>query len=309
MALLVVKPGPLLTVQDNGRPGWGRFGVSPSGALDPLAARAAHALVGNPADAACLEVTGAGAELQFQDACLIALAGADLGAEICGVSNRRLAAFTAAPVAAGDRLRFTSRRRGARAYLAVQGGLAVAPASRMFGSAATDLAAGLGPAPLRAGERLAAGNLPTVAAATGARTLGQWYEPADRLRFVPAPGATAAALAGLAAAPYTVTPRSNRAGYLLDGPPLPSADPGPEPLSEPIPPGTLQVPPDGRPILLMADRQTIGGYPAIGYLARVDLPKAAQLWPGDRIHFVATALEEAQRALRAQQAALAAWSP
>jgi biotin-dependent carboxylase-like uncharacterized protein len=292
LSLLVVKAGPLLTVQDLGRPGWGRFGVSPSGAMDPLAAAAANALADNPAGAPVLEVTGPGAELLFEKTWRAAVAGADLGADV--------GPFRAVTLLAGRILRFSERRWGARAYLAVTGGFTV---PRVFGSASTDLAGGLGGAggdgrPLRAGDRLAFGQPFTAAPvpdSLGAFALA-YHEP-GRLRFVPAADAPAAVIAAFAAGDYLVTPRSNRTGYRLEGPPLalPAAA---ERLSEPIAPGTIQVPPDGLPILLMADRQTVGGYPAVGYLARADVPKAAQLWPGDRVRFVPISVDEAQAAAR-----------
>jgi biotin-dependent carboxylase-like uncharacterized protein len=308
-ALRIVKPGPLVTVQDLGRPGWGRFGVSPSGALDPLAARAANALAANPPGAPLLEITGRGAEIAFEDARRVGLAGADLGAEIAGAgaAARELPPFRAAAVAAGDVLYLRERRAGARAYLAVSGGVV---ADAAFGSAASDLAGGLGGRPLRAGDLVALGApgvaVMTAAAEAAVASLRRFYVDPERLRFVPAAAAPAAAVAALAAAPFTVTPRSNRAGYELDGPLLDmDIAAAADLLSEPIAPGAIQVPPDGRPILLMADRQTVGGYPVVGYLARADVPKAAQLWPGDRLRFAAVSVEDAQTAAREQEAALA----
>jgi antagonist of KipI len=307
-ALRIVKPGPLLTIQDLGRPGWGRFGVSPSGALDPLAARAANALAGNAPGAPLLEITGRGGEIAFEDARRVGLAGADLGAEIvgAGAAARDLPPFRGAAVAGGDVLRLRERRAGARAYLAVRGGVV---GDAAFGSAASDLAGGLGGRPLRAGDRVALGDpgagvgAPDAAEASLA-SLRVFYADPERLRFVPAASAPAGAVAALAAAPFAVTPRSNRTGYELDGPTL-AMGAAADLLSEPIAPGAIQVPPDGRPILLMADRQTVGGYPVVGYLARADVPKAAQLWPGDRVRFAAVSVEDAQAAAREQDAALA----
>jgi antagonist of KipI len=297
MAVVVVKPGPLMTVQDLGRAGWGRFGISPSGPMDPLAARAANAMVGNAAHAALLEITGPGGELQLEEARVVSLCGADLGA-VTGV-GAPMAAFSSAALEAGQRVRFAIRRRGARAYLAVAGGLDVALS---FGSAASDLVGAVGGRPLRAGDRLRlAARSPSASnGLSGAALLG-WYDGPGELRFVPASRAGAAAVAALMSAPFTVSPRSSRTGYRLDGPavPCPWGGTGAE-LSEPVAPGTIQIPPDGQPILLMADRPTVGGYPAVGYLARADAPKAAQLWPGDRVRFVAISVEEAQAALRAQ---------
>jgi antagonist of KipI len=301
-ALILVKPSPLTTVQDLGRPGWERFGVSPSGAMDPLAARVANAMVGNPPTAPLLEVTGAGAVIELEEARLVAMCGADLGAEVGAPGGAKpLPPFTAARLEAGERLCLRARRRGARAYLAVAGGL---DARRSFGSAASDLAGGLGGSPLRASDRVPLGRVEgEPPAGTDLGALVRWYEDPGRLRFVPAPAAPAGALSALASADYVVSPRSNRTGYQLDGPTLHMHAEATE-LSEPIAPGAIQVPPDGRAILLMADRQTVGGYPVIGFLAGVDVPKAAQLWPGDRIRLAAISLDEAQAALRAQRADL-----
>jgi 5-oxoprolinase (ATP-hydrolysing) subunit C len=298
MAIVIIKTGPLMTVQDLGRPGWGRFGISPSGAMDPLAAQAANTLVGNAAQSPLLEITGPGGEIQLEGARLVAVCGADLGAVTgAGVT---VEPFSRLALDAGQRIRFAARRRGARAYLAVAGGLDVA---RPFGSAASDLAGGVGGGPLRPRDRLALGPAaPAPDGASGAGLLG-WYDPAGELRFIPAPRADARALAALAGASFTVSSRSNRTGYRLDGPPVPSSGRGDE-LSEPVAPGTIQLPPEGGPILLMADRQTVGGYPALGHLARADAPKAAQLWPGDPVRFVPVSVEEAQAALRAQVADL-----
>jgi antagonist of KipI len=300
--IVIVRSGPLLTVQDLGRPGFGRVGVSASGAMDPLAARAANALVGNPPAAPLLEVTGAGAELLLEDGRLIAVCGADLGAEAGAPGGARpLSPFAAAWLEAGERVWFRARRRGARAYLAVAGGL---DARRSFGSAASDLAGGLGGSPLRAADRVGLGP-PERRAPPEAETssVASWYADPGRLRVVPAGGAPAGALSALVGGDYVVSPRSNRVGYQLDGLALVmKADA--TALSEPIAPGSIQVPPDGRPILLMADRQTVGGYPVIGFLAAADVPRAAQLWPGDRIRFAAVSVEAAQAALRAQRADL-----
>jgi biotin-dependent carboxylase-like uncharacterized protein len=308
VALVVERPGVLLTVQDLGRAGRGlaRLGVSPSGAMDPLAARLGNALAGNDPGAALLEVTGAGAVIALDGArgARVALAGADLDASVDGAS---LPPGRAAVVPPGGVIRFGSRRRGARAYLAVHGGIAVA---RTLGSAATDLPArigGLDGSPLAAGARLpvgdggagSAGSPPAPSLATAAAGLAaRWYEPPFRLRYVPGEDPRALLLDG---AGYAVTPRSDRSGYRLAGPPLPSAAGDGERLSEGVPPAAIQLPPDGQPILLMSDRQTVGGYPLLGAVIRADVPRAAQLWPGDRITFAAIDGTEAAALARSQE--------
>ncbi len=297
--LVVRRPGLLTTVQDLGRPGLGRFGVSPSGAMDPFALRVANRLLGNADDAPGLEVTGEGPELEFLGATAFALAGANLSATLDAVP---LEPWTVTVARAGAVLRFGWRRQGARCYLAFPGGLAVPP---VLGSAATDLDAGIGGI---AGRALAAGDRLTIAegrrvAVRQARlSVRRAYAPPFELRFVPAAGAAAAARA-LEAAPYRLSPRSNRTGYRLQGPPLPVAARA-DAFSEPVPPGAIQVPSDGQPILLMADRPTVGGYQVVGCVIAADIPKAAQLWVGHAVRFRAVSLPAARQAQRELQALL-----
>jgi allophanate hydrolase subunit 2 len=215
-------------------------------------------------------------------------------------------------------VRWTRRARGARAYLAISGGIA---APRVFGSAATDLGAGLGGLdgkPLRSGQSIPLAPpsgpsslpVPSLSSLLPAGELeARCYADPFRLRFIPAPAASPAALAIFTATPYRLTPQSNRMGFRFDGgsgAALPVPPSSAERISEPLPAGTIQVPGDGRPILLMADRQTVGGYLALGYVIRADLARAAQLWPGDTVHFVATSLPEAEAASRQQGADLSA---
>lgn len=317
MSLLVVKPGLLMTVQDLGRPGWARFGVSPSGALDPFAAYAANRLAGSSPEAALLEITGPGAVLRAESAMTIAIAGADLAAEVLPPLNapgspadaepvgavappEPLEPFTSAYLAAGTTVRFRERRRGARAYLAVAGGFDV---ERVFGSAASDLGSHLGPRPLAAGQRLAVIPCARPPDPRAARALTAWYQDGATLRFIAAPTASDASIGALTSGVYKVSSRSNRAGYFLEGPTVP-LQAAADAISEPVAPGSIQVPPQGQPLLLLADRQTVGGYPVIGYLAAVDTPKAAQLWPGESFRFTAVSVEAAQSLLRTQHAEL-----
>jgi antagonist of KipI len=130
------------------------------------------------------------------------------------------------------------------------------------------------------------------------------------LRFIAAPAAPSATLAAFVETWFVVTPQSNRIGFRLrsdSGAPIPMAAPAADLLSEPLAPGTLQLPPDGQPILLMADRQTVGGYPILGHVISADRPKAAQLWPGDRIRFASVSLDDARAQLQAQTVAMTAW--
>jgi biotin-dependent carboxylase-like uncharacterized protein len=282
----VVRPGLLSTIQDLGRHGLGRFGVSPGGAMDPLALRLANRRAGNDDGAPALELTGPGAELRFLDDTVFALAGADLGATLDGTPLAPAPWYRAA---AGTILRFPRRVRGARSMLAVAGGLDV---PRFLGSAAVDLDAGLG-ARLVRGQRLA--TLPAPGPPRSLADVDLAYADPFRLRFVPG-DAPVAAIAAFAQSAFRVSDRSNRTGYRLTGPVL--AVPAADRLSQPVAPGAIQLPPDGQPILLMADRQTVGGYLCLGHLIAADRPKAAQLWPGDEIRFAPVTLAEAHAAAR-----------
>jgi biotin-dependent carboxylase-like uncharacterized protein len=282
-AFTVVRAGLLTTVQDLGRTGWGRFGISPSGAMDPLALRVANRLLGNDDGAPALEITGPGVELRADGTITFALA------------------WGCATAAAGALLRFRARRRGARAVLAVPGGFQVTP---VLGSVATDLDAGLGGGRLPAGHQLHVTRAQALRRAPVSPPVLSAYDDPFTLRFIPEQDrdvldqARALFLQGT----FRVSDRSNRTGYRLSGDPLPTS-PAPQRLSEPVAPGTIQLPPDGAPILLMADRQTTGGYPRLGHLIAADRPKAAQLWPSDAVRFTSVTIDEAHRHLRGLQAA------
>lgn len=312
----VIRPGMLTTVQDLGRAGFGSFGVSPSGAMDETAHRVANLLVGNRAGAAALEVTGPGAAFRFVTAHTFALAGADLGATLSGLP---LPPLYVGGAPAGAVLGFGTRVAGARATVAFTGGLVV---QKLFGSAATDLGAGLGglgAGPLRAGIRLAAAApvagdawptpAPIAIDAPAFAALGAHVTPTRaakvRLRYVPeeAGGVPARVRSAFAKRTFRVSVRSNRTGFRFEGEPL-ATTADPDRLSEPTAPGALQLPPDGLPILLMADRNTTGGYPRLGHLASADRARAAQLWPGDEVTFVPTTLEAAVAAARRAEKAL-----
>ncbi len=270
--------------------------------MDPLALTLANLLVGNRAEAAGLEVTALGPELVFGVEAAFAITGADLGATLDGT---RLAPGQAQRARAGQTLQFGARAQGARAYLAVAGGLG--RSARVFqGSAATDVGAGLGGLegrPLRAGDVLELEAQPPFQARAVRGEWARWYQPPDAVRFIPEPGAwiPAEAREGFEAGAFRISSRSNRVGYRLEGPTLPSGATSGLQLSEPVAPGTIQLPPDGHPIVLMADRQTTGGYPRLGHVIRADVPKLAQRWLGDTVRFRAVTLEEARQALREQQ--------
>ncbi|MGD9956922.1 MAG: biotin-dependent carboxyltransferase family protein [Candidatus Nanopelagicales bacterium] len=275
----VVAPGPRTLVQDLGRPGWAEYGVGPSGAFDRGALRLANRLVGNLEDAAALEALGGGLVLRALAPVVVAVAGAEGPVSISGRGADRRTPLHLAP---GDELRLGHPTAGLRAYVAVRGGLAV---PRVLGSACTDTLSGVGPAPVAAGDRVAPGS----AYAGPPHVDHAPVRPADGpLRIVAGPRDdwfASGALDLLLATAWTVTPQSDRIGVRLDGPALERALGRGELPSEPVVTGALQVPPDGRPVLLGPDRPTTGGYPVIGVVIDDDLDRAAQLRPGDHVRF------------------------
>lgn len=296
----VLRPGLLSTVQDLGRWGWQAFGVSVSGPMDPRAHRMANALVGNPPDAATLEITLVGPELVFDESRTVAVCGADF---VVTVGHHLAAHGSSFCVPAGGHLRFGPRSRGARAYVAIEGGLALPP---VFGSRATHLPSrmgGLDGRALAAGDRLPLG--PPCEHRGPARQGPTLEMPKGhaRLRFLPddtLDGFGRDAAAQLQSARYMVRPESDRMGYRLDGPVIHTTERGTM-LSRPSPVGSIQVPHDGQPILLMADRQTTGGYPTLGTVITADVGLAGQLGPGDTVAFAACTPQEALAALIAQE--------
>ena len=304
-AVSVFKAGMLTTVQDIGRWGYQSRGVPVAGPMDPVSHRLANALVGNGRAAALLEVTLIGPELEFEDERLVAVAGADYDLSLDG---RQVPSHAPFIVSAGSRLRFGARRLGARAYLAVSGGINVPPT---LGSRATHLVSGMGGV---AGRALIAGDrLPLGTSLLSQGTALAPQEPIvalpDRhatVRVLPGPQLdyfTADALDLLQSAPYTVARNSDRMGFRLAGVKLTHRR-GADIISDATALGVLQIPASGEPILLMADRQTTGGYPKIATVITADLPEAAQLAPGDWVEFELCTRADAIAALIAREARL-----
>ena len=302
MALIVVRPGMLTTVQDLGRWGWQDRGVPVAGPMDAYSHRLANALLGNPDDAAALEVTLIGPELEADEDTACVVAGACFDATVNGQPTEVSRPFV---VAAGQRVRFGARRAGVRATLAVRGGFSV-PA--ILGSRATSVVSRMGPfggRPLLAGDVLSVGRQASRGRISIGRALSM-PEGGAHVRIIRGPHDamfTSAALDTLFASRFTVSAHSNRMGYRLEGPGLRHAS-GADILSDATPVGSLQVPASGQPILLMADRQTTGGYPRIGTVITADVPIAGQLAPGDWIAFTECTPAEALAALREREAAL-----
>jgi len=305
--LQVEKPGVHCTLQDLGRPGHRLAGVPPGGAMDRFAIAAANRLVGNPDNAGALETLLDGPALVALEGCLVAVTGGDFQPLVNGAEAPGWTSLWLAP---GDRLGFGRRASGARAYIAVGGGLA---GDRWLGSVATYQLVGRGGIqgrPLRAGDRLALAGEPAHPRISGRRL------PEDRRPAYSAEPALVAvrgphyerlapaARRRLFAAWWEVSRDADRMGYRLQGEPLEVR--GPELISFGLAFGCVQVPASGQPILLMADHQTAGGYPAVAGVARAALPLAAQLLPGQRLRMVETPVTVAQDAWRALRANLEA---
>jgi antagonist of KipI len=300
MALMIIRPGMFTTVQDCGRWGFQAQGVGVSGAMDVFSHRLANALVGNTNEAATLEVTLLGPEIEFQVDSTIAVAGAEFRLTLDGGFVQM---HQALDVSAGSRLKFGERTKGARAYLAVAGGIDV-PA--VLGSRATHVVTAMGGFD---GRALRAGDI--VKKQTGvvltkrAKKTKQHYRPL----LLPEGGAKLRVIAGpksagfLTTHRYTILPQSNRVGYRLEGPAVFERPTG-EMISTAVPTGAVQVPPTGQPILLMADHAPTGGYAIAATVVTADLPLAGQLAPGDWVEFQACTLEDADTALRDREAAL-----
>jgi biotin-dependent carboxylase-like uncharacterized protein len=278
--LTVLTTGPLTTVQDRGRAGWASIGVTRSGAADRFAAALANRLVGNDAAAAVLEVTAGGLQVRAGRTLLAAVTGAPAPVSVDGRPAPFDAPLTLHP---GQVLALGMPPVGLRSYLAVRGGIGVPP---VLGSRSTDTLSGLGPAPLRPGDELPVGDL---AAEEPVVDVAPVAAPSARpvLRVLPGPRRdwlSPAAWTALTSEDWTVSADSDRVGLRLAGPSLARARTDELP-SEGLVPGAVQVPPDGAPVLFLADHPVTGGYPVLAVVATADLPTAAQLRPGDPVRF------------------------
>ena len=295
----VVEGGLFTSVQDLGRYGYQRYGVPVSGAMDPYSLRLANILLGNPEGAAALEITLVGPKLKFLANTTIALGGADLAPRLNGSPVPPWQSFR---VAKGSLLTFDGPRSGVKSYLAVPGGIDVPV---VMGSRSTYSQGSLGGhegRSLKPGDRISvlrkdAGSYPN--SATIPRSLVPGREHDFRIRVVMGPQADAFTPEGIAvffSSTYTVSQKSNRIGYRLQGPAvdhLKSADI----ISDGVTFGAVQITGDGLPVVLMADRGTTGGYTKIGAVISVDIGELAQTLPGDHITFQAVSVEEAHRLL------------
>lgn len=316
--ITVLQPGLMTTIQDLGRFGFQRYGVITSGAMDSFAFRMGNLLVGNPEGAAAFEMTLTGAKLQFAQESLIAVTGQGMEPRI---NEESVPCWSPTYVPAGTTIDFLPQSQGCRTYLAVAGGVAV---PEVMGSASTYIRAGIGGF---FGRSLKKGDMidSSAPSAQGMRMLvllkqrlsshafvrANWFVSPELMpRYSKNP--TIRVLAGNQLDQFStesrkhffddsflITPQSDRMGYRLNGPNLQLTEPL-ELLSEAVSMGTVQVPPNGNPIVLMADHQTTGGYPKIAQVATVDLPVLAQIKPGESVRFEEITLDQAQDLLRDQ---------
>jgi antagonist of KipI len=292
MEMTVLRSGMLTTVQDLGRRGFRDQGVPLSGAMDPLCLRLANSLVGNPEDFAALEFTLVGPNLEFSHNALVALTG---------VECNGMPSWKPFEVRAGERIDLGPCKGGCRGYLAVRGGIDVPV---VLGSRSTYLRGGWGGLEgrtLREGDNLKIGRVQVAPCRSSASKL-RWqidprmlpiHTPAPTVRVMRGDGRVQAA-DELLRAKFSVSPRSDRMGVRLAGVSFPGRV-SEDMLSSAVGPGTIQLPPDGQPVILMADAQTIGGYPQIAHVISVDLSLVAQLRPQDHVSFAEVSLQEAQR--------------
>ncbi|WP_088104265.1 biotin-dependent carboxyltransferase family protein [Halalkalibacter urbisdiaboli] len=297
----VLKPGLLTSVQDAGRYGYQQSGIVASGAMDPFAYEVSNRLVGNQGDAAVLEVTLAGPTLLALADRVISICGADLSATIDG---HRAPLWSSFRIKMGQQLSFGKPMMGMRAYIAVQGGFDVEP---VLGSRSTYVKGqlgGLGGRALEKGDLLQAGTVPSRE--SRGRSLHPdaipRYDEDKPIRVILGPDLESFTKAGIAtflSISYTLSNELDRMGCRLIGVPIEHSSKA-DILSDAVTFGTIQVPANGQPMILLADRQTTGGYARIAHVIDVDLPRLGQLKPGQSVSFQEVDVETAQRMLRNQ---------
>jgi biotin-dependent carboxylase-like uncharacterized protein len=302
--LLIERPGLFSSLQDFGRFGYQHFGISASGAMDTVSMQAANALVGNAPGTAVIEMTMLGlAAIVKAERCRFALTGADMPISING---RPVEGWRAHELQDGDRVEIGGNKTGMRGYLAIAGGLDVAPT---LGSLSTHSRSGIGGLEgraLRAGDRLPLQDEP----AGPLLALAPEHRPSSTgpIRVVLGPQDdyfTPTGIATFFTSDYRVTDKTDRMGTQLDGPTIEHAG-GFNIVSDGIMNGSIQVPGNGRPLVLLADRQTTGGYPKIATVIGPDLFRLGQRRPGDAIRFQRVTAEEAEAAAHAHRAMIAA---
>ena len=301
MAVKIVLPGAVMTVQDGGRYGYQETGIQVSGAMDQASFKKANYLVGNDETEAVLEVTLFGGMLEFTEDTIVAVTGADMGPM---VDEEPVEMNCPLLIQKGQTLTLGTARQGCRTYLAFAGGIDV---PLVMGSRSTNLKCafgGYGGRALKAGDVLELGK-PKLSfdRVKKRRTKGIETEKIIEVRAVPGPQQeyfTEAGEKAFYSGTYTITDQSDRMGYRLKGPLVESKN-GTDIISDAIPLGAVQIPPSGQPIVLLADRQTTGGYAKIAVVCSFDIPKLVQGRPGDKVRFLKTDVKTAQKLYRKQE--------
>ena len=303
-AFEVIEPGILTTIQDNGRFGFSQFGVPPSGALDPYSYRVSNLLVNNQGNEACLETTLVGLKLRALGEFIISITGGDFAPILNGES---LEMWRTHLLIEGDVIAFKKVRSGCRAYLSTSGGFVV---PEVMGSSSTYLSGkfgGLEGRPLRKGALLYRFDSSSPLNRIGLRFPDEWiplFEKEATLRVIPGPQDdhfTQEGFHTFCSSAYNVSPQCDRMGIRLNGPRIERRPDVEESIiSEGFLPGAIQVPGDGKPIIILTELVT-GGYTKIAAIISTDLTKAAQLKPGDRVRFKPISIEEAHSLLKEQE--------
>jgi antagonist of KipI len=297
-AIIIEEAGLLSTVQDTGRIGFQQFGMPVGGAMDTLSLQLANMLVGNKRNAACIEVTLSGPVIRFAGAVRFAICGADLQPQLNQQAIHNNIMYTAS---SGDRLSFSGRKSGFRAYIAFAGGMDV---PLVMGSRSTLLTAGLGGLN---GRALQVGDIIDLLSDSHCKPLHNIpsflffpFNSRTTMRIMPGPEIHFFgfdALKSLLTTAYTISHHSNRMGYHLEGEIIPPIEGKGEIVSAAVPAGTIQITSGGNPIIMMSEGQTTGGYPRMATIATIDLPALSQLMPGESIRFSEIKLADARRFL------------
>lgn len=311
MSLLIEKPGLLTTIQDLGRFGYQKHGVLTGGAMDTYSLRIANFLVGNPENEAALEITlmGPGPSLRAEEDVLLAAAGADAALSIDGSPMKAWKPFV---LKKDQTLTFGPRRSGSRCYLAAAGGFDVPIVMNSKSTYLRGAIGGFSGRALQKGDPLKIGEKKEAVLRFMNKLLNEYscaapewsvyYPPFLSFKKEPVirviPGEqfekfTNETQKKFFSEAFQISGQSDRMGYRMNGPQLKLTEPL-EMLSEAVSFGTIQVPPDGNPIILMADRQTTGGYPRIGQIITADLPTIGQLMPGEKLRFSPVTRKEAE---------------
>jgi antagonist of KipI len=298
-AFSVINPGTFTTFQDGGRQGYLSFGIPESGAMDSFAYTVGNLLVGNKENVAALEITISGCQLRALRDLAIAITGADLGPTI---QKKPVKMWRTLQIKEGEVIHFSSIKNGCRAYLTVAGGFRI---NAVLGSASTYVRAGIGGLEgrtIKKGDILYCNATDSSTCAEIPENYLTVYCHSSEVRVVWGPQKNKFEKAGIVEflkSDYIVSPNSDRMGYRLLGSKI-SHKKSADIYSEGIPLGAIQVPGDGQPIILLADRPVTGGYPKIATVIGADLPKVAQLIPGDKIHFRHVSINEALTGLENQ---------